>query len=52
MAYRPHIPSPDRRAVLRGSLAASAALTLPVAAAAARLRPVRPAARGLGRSGG
>ncbi|WP_326632073.1 alkaline phosphatase D family protein [Streptomyces sp. NBC_01761] len=35
MPYRPHIPSPDRRTVLRGSLAASAALTLPVAAAAA-----------------
>ncbi|WP_326813859.1 alkaline phosphatase D family protein [Streptomyces sp. NBC_01762] len=35
MSYRPHIPSPDRRTVLRGSLAASAALTLPVAAAAA-----------------
>lgn len=35
MSYRPRIPSPDRRTVLRGSLAASAALTLPVAAAAA-----------------
>lgn len=34
MSYRPRIPSPDRRTVLRGSLAASAALTLPVAAAA------------------
>ncbi|MET7857426.1 alkaline phosphatase D family protein [Streptomyces sp. NPDC005318] len=35
MSYRPRISAPDRRAVLRGSLAASAALTLPVAAGAA-----------------
>ncbi|MDF6041112.1 alkaline phosphatase D family protein [Streptomyces sp. JH14] len=35
MSYRPRIPVPDRRAVLRGSLAASAALTLPVTAGAA-----------------
>ncbi|WP_328890227.1 alkaline phosphatase D family protein [Streptomyces sp. NBC_00316] len=35
MSYRPRISAPDRRAVLRGSLAASAALALPVAAGAA-----------------
>ncbi|MFJ7496561.1 alkaline phosphatase D family protein [Streptomyces sp. NPDC097727] len=35
MSYRPRIPSLDRRRVLRGSLVASAALTLPVAGAAA-----------------
>lgn len=35
MSYRPRIPSLDRRGVLRGSLAASAALTLPVVGAAA-----------------
>ncbi|MFG2631240.1 alkaline phosphatase D family protein [Streptomyces sp. NPDC048473] len=35
MSYRPRIPSLDRRSVLRGSLAASAALTLPVVGAAA-----------------
>ncbi|MFB7952411.1 alkaline phosphatase D family protein [Streptomyces sp. NPDC056045] len=35
MSYRPRVPSPDRRSVLRGSLAASAALTLPVVGASA-----------------
>lgn len=35
MPSRPRFPSPDRRTVLRGSLAASAALALPVAGAAA-----------------
>ncbi|MFF8914143.1 alkaline phosphatase D family protein [Streptomyces sp. NPDC015032] len=35
MSYHPRIPSLDRRGVLRGSLAASAALTLPVVGAAA-----------------
>lgn len=35
MSYRPRIPSLDRRGVLRGSLAASAALTLPLMGAAA-----------------
>ncbi|WP_406417378.1 alkaline phosphatase D family protein [Streptomyces sp. NBC_00842] len=35
MSYLPRISSPDRRTVLRGSLAASAALALPVAGAAA-----------------
>ncbi|WP_405702201.1 alkaline phosphatase D family protein [Streptomyces sp. NBC_01383] len=35
MPYRPRVPSPDRRALLRGSLAASAAFTLPVVGAAA-----------------
>ncbi|MEU6018572.1 alkaline phosphatase D family protein [Streptomyces sp. NPDC047515] len=35
MSYRPRILSLDRRGVLRGSLAASAALALPVAGAAA-----------------
>ncbi|MER5370332.1 alkaline phosphatase D family protein [Streptomyces sp. NPDC002722] len=35
MSYRPRFPSPDRRSVLRGSLAASAALALPAVGAAA-----------------
>ncbi|MFJ2900398.1 alkaline phosphatase D family protein [Streptomyces sp. NPDC087218] len=35
MSYRARVPSPDRRSVLRGSLAASAALTLPVVGASA-----------------
>ncbi|MFF4083898.1 alkaline phosphatase D family protein [Streptomyces sp. NPDC001777] len=35
MSYRPRVPSPDRRSVLRGSLVASAALTLPVVGASA-----------------
>ncbi|MDK0518185.1 alkaline phosphatase D family protein [Streptomyces sp. ML-6] len=35
MSYRPRVPSPDRRSVLRGSIAASAALTLPVVGASA-----------------
>ncbi|MFJ6435476.1 alkaline phosphatase D family protein [Streptomyces sp. NPDC091416] len=35
MPYRPRIPSPDRRTVLRGSLVATAALALPVAGAVA-----------------
>lgn len=35
MPNRPHVPSLDRRGMLRGSLAVSAALSLPVAGAAA-----------------
>ncbi|WP_434587859.1 alkaline phosphatase D family protein [Streptomyces sp. A5-4] len=35
MSHRTHVPSHDRRTLLRGSLAASAALALPVGAAAA-----------------